>query len=203
MFAGSRLAPTLSGANTAVIKPPDQVPLLCLRLAELLQPVFPPGVPNILPGGAKCGQALTTHPLVKKTTLIGSVRTGKAIQRAAVETPKPTHLELGGKDALIAFPDADIEQLVLGVVNGMNFTWASQSCGSLSRVFLHEDLHDEVPARVVEIVQRQYHPGDAMSVFRWSNEAELLEIVNSTPFGLTSSMFTRNLATARRIIRQV
>jgi betaine-aldehyde dehydrogenase len=279
MFAGSRLASALAAGNTVVIKPPDQAPLSCLRLAELLQPVFPPGVLNILPGGAECGQALTTHPLVKKITLIGSVPTGKAIQRAAAETLKPTHLELGGKNALIAFPDADIDQLVLGVVNGMNFTWAGQSCGSLSRVFLHEDLHDEVLARVVEIVQRQYHPGDAtdpsttmgalisktaqdrvlnyiasaqsegarlvsgggkpsgldprlaggffvqptifadvqphmriaqeeifgpvMSVFRWSNEADLLQIVNSTSYGLTSSIFTRDLITAQRMIRQV
>jgi betaine-aldehyde dehydrogenase len=77
MFAGAKMAAPLAAGNTVVIKPPDQAPLSCLRLAEILQDVFPPGVLNILPGGSECGKALSEHPLVKKVTLIGSVPTGQ------------------------------------------------------------------------------------------------------------------------------
>lgn len=108
MFAGGKMA----AGNTVIIKPPDQAPLSCLRLAEILSDVFPPGVLNILPGGVECGKALSTHPLVSKVTLIGSVPTGKAIQRAAADTLKPTLFELGGKNALLAFSDADNDKLV-------------------------------------------------------------------------------------------
>jgi betaine-aldehyde dehydrogenase len=159
MFAGSKLAAPLAAGNTVVIKPPDQAPLSCLRLAEILADVFPPGVVSILPGSIACGQALTTHRLVKKVTLIGSVATGKAIQRSASDQLKPTLLELGGKNALLAFPDADIDKLVEGVVRGMNFTWAGQSCGSTSRVFLHDSHYDAVLARIVPLVERMYQPG--------------------------------------------
>ncbi|KAL1986331.1 hypothetical protein VTN96DRAFT_6563 [Rasamsonia emersonii] len=112
MFAGAKMAALLAAGNTVIIKPPDQAPLSCLRLAEILSDVFPPGVLNILPEGVECGKALSTHPLVSKVTLIGSVPTGKAIQRAAADTLKPTLFELGGKNALLAFPDANIDKLV-------------------------------------------------------------------------------------------
>ncbi|KAI9664442.1 MAG: hypothetical protein M1821_005888 [Bathelium mastoideum] len=159
MFAGAKLAAPLAAGNTVIIKPPDQAPLSCLRLAELLGDVFPPGVFNVLPGSVECGKALSNHPLVKKVTLIGSVSTGKAIQRAAADSLKPTLLELGGKNALIAFPDANVEKLVEGVAKGMNFTWAGQSCGSTSRVFLHENLHDEVLEKVKLYVENRFKPG--------------------------------------------
>ena len=159
MFAGAKMAPVLAAGNTVIVKPPDQAPLSCLRLAELLANVFPPGVVNILPGGADCGKALSTHPLIRKVTLIGSVPTGKIIQRAAADSLKSTLLELGGKNALIAFPDADMEKLVQGVARGMNFTWAGQSCGSTSRVFLHESLYDEVIEKVVQYVNKEYKAG--------------------------------------------
>lgn len=93
-----------------------------MRLAEILGDIFPPGVVNVLPGSVECGQALSTHPLVRKVTLIGSVPTGKAIARAAADSLKSTLFELGGKNALIAFPDANVDKLVAGVARGMNFS---------------------------------------------------------------------------------
>jgi betaine-aldehyde dehydrogenase len=72
---------------------------------------------------------------------------------------KQVLLELGGKNPLIAYPDADLEKLADGIVRGMNFTWAGQSCGSTSRVFLHDDIHDKVLARVVEILASRHKPG--------------------------------------------
>jgi betaine-aldehyde dehydrogenase len=159
MFAGAKIAAPLAAGNTVIIKPPDQAPLSCLRLAEVLEGIFPPGVVSILPGGAECGKALAEHELVKKVTLIGSVPTGKLIQKTVAASLKPTLLELGGKNALLAFPDANLEKLAMGVAMGMNFSWAGQSCGSTSRVFLHESIHDKVLEKVVEIVSVKYRPG--------------------------------------------
>lgn len=164
MFAGAKLGAPLAAGNTVVVKPPDQAPLAVLRMMELLADVFPPGVVSVLPGGAECGRALAAHPLVKKVTLIGSVGTGKAIQRGAADQLKPTLLELGGKNCLIAYPDADAEKLAQAVMRGMNFTWAGQSCGSMSRVFLHESLHDNVLPRVVELVRERCQPGDPTDI---------------------------------------
>jgi len=115
------MAAPLAAGNTVIIKPPEQAPLSCLRLAEILADVFPPGVVSVLPGGIECGKALSIHPLIRKITLIGSVPTGKAIARSAADTLKPTLFELGGKNALIACPDAEIDKLVVGVARGMNF----------------------------------------------------------------------------------
>lgn len=159
MFAAGKMAAPLAAGNTVIVKPPDQAPLSSLRLAELFADVFPPGVVNVLAGGAECGKALSSHPLVRKITLIGSIPTAKAIARNAADTLKPSLFELGGKNALIAFPDADIDKLVVAVARGMNFTWAGQSCGSTSRVFLHESLHDKVLDRVVSYVEQHFKPG--------------------------------------------
>ncbi len=79
--------------------------------------------------------------------------------RAAADTLKPVLLELGGKNALIAYPDADVERVADGVVRGMNFTWAGQSCGSTSRAFLHDAIHDRVLERVVALIGERHRAG--------------------------------------------
>lgn len=160
MFAAQKFAAPLAAGNCVIMKPAEQAPLSALRLAELLGDVFPPGVLSFVSGGLECGKTLSTHPLVKMITLIGSVPTGKAICKSASETLKPVVLELGGKNALVAYPDADVDEVVDGVARGMNFMWAGQSCGSTSRVFLHESLHDKVLAKVAEQVTKSYVVGD-------------------------------------------
>ena len=159
MFAAARLAAPLAAGNTVVVKAPDQAPLSILRLAELVGDIFPPGVVNFLCGGRECGDAMTRHPLVRKVTLIGGVPTGKAVMRSAADELKPVLLELGGKNALVAYPDARIDKLVNGIIAGMNFTWSGQSCGSTSRVFLHESLHDEVLGKVAALLPQRHKPG--------------------------------------------
>ncbi len=276
MFAAMRAGPPLAAGNSLIVKPPEQAPLSSLRLAELIGPLFPAGAFNVLPGGRACGEALVAHPGVAKVGVIGSVPTGRAILRGAAETMKKVGLELGGKNALIAFPDADPGQVAAGVVRGMNFTWCGQSCGSTSRAFLHESLHDAVLDRVAERV-RAIHPGlptcfesqmgclvnraqfdkvmqyvawgqedgarlvcggkppadpalasglfieptvfadvtpgmriareeifgPVLSVFRWSDESEMLHAVNAVEYGLTASIWTRDLATAHRMAASV
>jgi betaine-aldehyde dehydrogenase len=158
MFAAGKSGAPLAAGNTVVLKPPDQAPLSALRLAELIDGILPPGVWNVVPGGREVGQVLASHPDVAYVALIGSVPTGRAVMKAASDTLKPVLLELGGKNALIAFADADIDAVSAAVVDGMNFTWCGQSCGSTSRAFLHEKIYDAVIARAKQSIQR-YRPG--------------------------------------------
>ena len=158
MFCAGKLAAPLAAGNTVVVKPPEQAPLSSLRLAELIGPVFPPGVVNIITGGRECGETLASHEDVAMVTLIGSVPTGRAVMRGASGTMKPVLLELGGKNALIAYPDADPDKVAEAAVAGMNYTWCGQSCGSMSRVFLHDAIHDAVIERMGPHIAR-YKPG--------------------------------------------
>ena len=153
LFAAQHASAPLAVGNSVVMKPPEQAPLSTLYLAELIGDLFPPGVIGVLPGGRECGEALVAHRKVAKVGLVGSVPTGKAILKGAADTLKKVSLELGGKNALIAYPDADLAKLVPGIMKGMNFAFLGQSCGSTSRVFLHESIHDQVLKRVVEKVR--------------------------------------------------
>ena len=148
MFAAGKAAAPLAAGNSVVIKPPEQAPLSALRLAELTEGLFPAGVFNVVPGDRATGAALAAHPDVAMVAIIGSVAAGRAVMRAASETLKPVLLELGGKNALIAYPDADPDEVAAGVVGGMNFTWCGQSCGSTSRAFIHAAIYDAVLERV-------------------------------------------------------
>ncbi len=158
MFAAGKSGAPLAAGNTVVLKPPEQAPLSALRLAELIDGILPPGVWNVVPGGREVGQVLSSHPDVAMTALIGSVPTGRAVMKAASDTLKPVLLELGGKNALIAFPDADLDAVSAAVVDGMNFTWCGQSCGSTSRAFIHEKIYDAVIERAKASIKR-YKPG--------------------------------------------
>jgi betaine-aldehyde dehydrogenase len=158
MFCAGKSAAPLAAGNAVIVKPPEQAPLSALRLAELIGGLLPPGVFNVMPGGREVGAVLSGHPGVAMVALIGSVPTGRAVMRAAAETIKPVLLELGGKNALIAFPDADPDQVADAVVAGMNFTWCGQSCGSTSRAFLHDAIHDAVVERIAARAAR-FRPG--------------------------------------------
>jgi len=158
MFTAAKMAPPLIAGNAVIMKPPYQAPLSSYRMMELLDGILPPGVLNILSGGIECGQALVTHPDVPRLALIGSVPTGRAIARAGAERLKHVTLELGGKNACIIYPDADMDKAIPAAVNGMNFTWCGQSCGSTSRLFVHESIHDQVVAGLLQAI-RHYQPG--------------------------------------------
>jgi betaine-aldehyde dehydrogenase len=148
MFCAGKSAAPLAAGNTVIVKPPEQAPLSSLRLAELIGGLLPPGVFNVVPGGREAGQRLASHPDVAMIALIGSVPTGRAVMKAAADTVKRTMLELGGKNALIAYGDADPDEVAGAVIGGMNFTWCGQSCGSTSRAFIHENIHDAVIERI-------------------------------------------------------
>jgi betaine-aldehyde dehydrogenase len=153
-FAAHAIAAPLMAGNTVVLKPPEQSSLSAEILSELCREFLPPGVVNIVTGnGMPTGDALVRHPSVKRIAFTGSVPTGMAIQRAAAESGvKAVTLELGGKNPLIAFPDMDADKIAEVAVAAMNFAWSGQSCGSTSRLLLHESLHAAVLKRILERV---------------------------------------------------
>jgi 2-formylbenzoate dehydrogenase len=162
-FAAGKVAAPLVAGNAVVLKAPDQTPLSALRMAELAVEVFGPDLCAVVTGrGSVSGQALVRHPLVRRIGFIGSPETGQLIQRQAAESGvKHVSLELGGKNALIVLPDADLGRAADAAVFGMNYTaTAGQSCGSTSRLLLHESVAGEVLDRVVEQVRaiRVGHP---------------------------------------------
>ena len=158
LFSAMKFGAPLMAGNTVIIKPPPQAPLSAIRMMELLDGVFPPGVLNVITGGRESGEALTAHPDVPVITLVGSVPTARAIAKGAADRLKTVLFELGGKNAMIVCADADPKRAIAGAVKGMNFTWCGQSCGSTSRLFIHDSLYDEVLAGVIEGAQR-YVPG--------------------------------------------
>jgi betaine-aldehyde dehydrogenase len=158
MFCAGKSAAPLAAGNAVIVKPPEQAPLSSLHLAELLDGLLPPGVFNVVPGGREVGATLASHPGIAKVALIGSVPTWRGVMRAAADTIKPVMLELGGKNALIAYPDADPDEVADATIAGMNFTWCGQSCGSTSRAFLHRDIHDAVVERIRARIGR-FRPG--------------------------------------------
>ncbi|GGF38140.1 aldehyde dehydrogenase family protein [Subtercola lobariae] len=154
-FAASKAAAPLIAGNAVILKAPDQAPLSTLRLAELAAEVLPPDVLIAISGrGMVSGRAIVAHPLIRRIGFIGSAATGRSIQKDAADAGvKHVTLELGGKNAQIVLPDADLAAAAAGVVAGMNFTMsAGQSCGSTSRLLLHESIADEVQSRVAAIL---------------------------------------------------
>jgi acyl-CoA reductase-like NAD-dependent aldehyde dehydrogenase len=172
MFACKVGAPLVAG-NPTVLKPPEAAPLSALRLAELAAEVFPPGVLSVLVGdGPAVPDALVRHPKVRRIGFIGSEPTGRAIQRAAAESGvKDVTLELGGKNAMVVFSDADLAAAAEGAVFGMNFTWSGQSCGSNSRLLVQREVHDELVARVVGLVEAR-RIGDPLA--EWSEQGTMI-----------------------------
>ena len=151
MFATANLAAPLVAGNTVVLKSPETSPLSATIVGELCRDILPPGVVNIVSGyGLPVGDAIARHPLVRRIGFTGSIGTGLAIQRAAAETAvKHISLELGGKNPLVICAAADLDAAINASIFGMNFAWAGQSCGSTSRILVHESLYD----RAVEMAK--------------------------------------------------
>jgi len=278
LFSTMKIAAPLVAGNTIVLKPSEHTSLSTLTLAEEFARIFPPGVVNVITGyGAEAGDALVAHPGVRRLAFIGQAETGMRIQaRAAEAGVKTVTLELGGKNPVVVYPDADMDAAVDGVVRGMNLGFQGQSCGSTSRLIVHERIHDRFVEAVAErlralriglpedeatqtgalvneaqfrkvlgyvdlgrsegarLVEGGTRPGDAelaggffvrpalfdgvsprmrlaqeeifgpvLAVMPFRDDAEALRIANDSRFGLTASVYTRDLGIAHAFARDV
>jgi len=151
LMAAWKLAPALATGNCCVLKPAEQTPLTALRLGQLIMEVgFPEGVVNIVTGYGDAGAALAAHMDVDKVAFTGHYITGESVMKAAAESNlKRVSLELGGKSPNIIFADADIGAAVRGAAMGIFFNQGEVCCAG-SRLFVEEQIHDEVVAAVVE-----------------------------------------------------
>ncbi|HSV80844.1 MAG TPA: aldehyde dehydrogenase family protein [Ramlibacter sp.] len=133
----------LHTGNTVIIKPSPYTPLAVLRMGELAREVFPPGVLNVIAGGAELGRWMTEHPGLDKISFTGSVPTGKRVMAGAAGTLKRVTLELGGNDAAIVLDDADPKAIAQQLFAAA-FVNSGQICMALKRLYVPECLHDAV-----------------------------------------------------------
>jgi betaine-aldehyde dehydrogenase len=143
MMAIWKIGPALAAGNTIVLKPAETTPLTTLKLGEIAAEFLPKGVLNVIGGRGETGQALVTHPDIRMVSLTGSVETGKWIAKAAADTLKRVHLELGGKAPVVVFDDADLEA-VAETIAGTGFYNAGQDCTAATRVLASSAIYDTV-----------------------------------------------------------
>jgi betaine-aldehyde dehydrogenase len=162
MMAIWKIGPALAAGNTVVLKPAETTPLTTVKLAELSADLFPNGVFNVITGhGDTAGAALVTHPDVDMVSLTGSPETGKWIAKAAADTLKRVHLELGGKAPVVVFDDVSLDT-ALETIAGTGYYNAGQDCTAATRVLAAGGVHDDFVSGLAEQA-KGYVVGDTFS----------------------------------------
>jgi aminobutyraldehyde dehydrogenase len=153
MMAIWKLAPALAAGNVQVLKPSEQTPLSTLRFMQLAQDVIPAGVLNVITGdGEPVGAGIVRHPDVRLVSLTGDVATGKEVARAAADTLKRVHLELGGKAPVLVFDDADPADVAEGIKLA-GFWNSGQDCTAASRIVAGPGIYDRLLEELVPAVE--------------------------------------------------
>jgi len=154
-----KFAPALAAGNTVVIKPSDTTPASTLLLAEIASEFLPAGVFNVVTGNRESGKAMIEHEIPQMVSITGSVRAGMEVAKTAALDLKRVHLELGGKAPVIVFEDANLEKAVAQIVTAGFFN-AGQDCTAATRILVHESVHDEFVALLVQEVAANAKTGD-------------------------------------------
>lgn len=152
VLAVSKIAQALYVGNTLVLKPSPYAPLATLRTAELAGKIFPPGVINVLAGGADMGRWMTEHPDIAKISFTGSVRTGKHVAASCAMQLKRYTLELGGNDAAIVLDDVDVET-VAPQIFWAAFPNSGQVCMAIKRLYVHERVYEPMVQALARIAR--------------------------------------------------
>jgi len=142
-LAAMKIAPALAAGNTVVLKPSEMTPVSSIRFAEILTEAgLPSGALNVVNGYGDAGKALVDDDRVRKVAFTGGLNAGQKVGSGAGENISSVVLELGGKSPNIVFDDANLERAVDGSIKAI-FPTAGQSCVAGSRLFVHQDIHDE------------------------------------------------------------
>lgn len=159
LIGATKIASALAAGCTTVLLSSPQAPLTVLMLGELArQAGFPPGVVNIIAGGAEVGRALTEHPGVAKVSFTGSVNVGRQVMQQAAADLRSVVLELGGKSAAIMLPGVDFNKYALSLHTRYARN-AGQGCGSPTRILVEESRYEEF-AEISRKVYPQIKVGD-------------------------------------------
>ncbi|OBT84038.1 hypothetical protein VE02_09044 [Pseudogymnoascus sp. 03VT05] len=154
-----KILPAILAGCCIIIKPSPFTPYTALKLAEIAQQIFPPGVVQALGGDDALGPTLVAHPKIQKVTFTGSTATGKRIFAASAPTMKRVVLELGGNDATIIFPDVNVGEVAPQVALGALFH-TGQVCVAVKRIYVHEDVYDQFLEAIVQAVGKMSMDGD-------------------------------------------
>ena len=178
-----KIAPALMAGCTLVLKPSPYTPLCDLKMVELAQQAFPPGVLSAVSGGDNLGKWITSHPGINKVAFTGSTETGRHVMRSAADTIKRVTLELGGNDPAIVLPDVDAKAIA------PELFWAAfqnnaQFCNVSKRLYIHEDVYDEVRDALVEFIEANIKVGDGTL-----EDTDLGPIQNSMQYGKVKDYF--------------
>jgi acyl-CoA reductase-like NAD-dependent aldehyde dehydrogenase len=149
LMAAWKVGEAVVTGNTMVVKSSPYTPLSTLAWAKVVADCFPKGVLNIVSGTNEVGEMITKHPDIAKVSFTGSINTGKKIQEAAASTLKHVTLELGGNDAAIVLPEADVKSAAAGIY-AMSMVNSGQVCIAVKRCYVHEKIHDEFVAELAE-----------------------------------------------------
>lgn len=166
-----KITPILLAGNTIVVKPSPTASMGVVTLLTTMAKIFPPGVINVVLGDSDVGNALTSHPLVRKISFTGGGTTAVTIMKSAAETLKDVHFELGGNDPAIVLDDADLNEVVSKIVEGA-FRRTGQFCFAIKRVYIPYDMYDEFYEKVCELT-------DSYIIGHQSNEEATMGPINN------------------------
>lgn len=272
-----KIFPALIAGNTIVYKPSEDAPHSGVLMAEILEEAgIPAGVFNVVHGKGECGAAIVEHPVTRVIGFTGSTAVGCEIASRAGAMNKRVSLEMGGKNAQIVMPDADMDLALEGAVWGA-FGTTGQRCTATSRLILHEDIYDEfinrlitkasklkigpglddttemgpvineralkkveeyvrigraegalcvlggdqvaeradlarghffLPTIFIDVtrtmrIAREEIFGPVLSVLKATDLDDAISILNDTPYGLSSSLYTSNVNAAMRAVRDI
>ncbi|PLS17201.1 aldehyde dehydrogenase [Bacillus sp. M6-12] len=184
-----KLAPALIAGNTMVFKPSPFAPIGVTMILKMAAEFFPPGVINVIHGDGDVGNALTAHRLVRKISFTGGGATAKHVMKAAADTLKGIHLELGGNDPAIILKDANFDDVVPKVVNGV-FRRSGQFCYAIKRIYVPDSKYDEFFDRMCELTKEYKigHQLDERTTFgpmnnrnQYENVQHLIERIKQSP----------------------